>query len=88
MLKEYISQIAPLDKKEWAAFQHILKREHFPKKQVFLLEGQICYHSAFLEKGLFKLSLTGSKGDEKIIQLNPENTFFSDCESYQHEKCL
>ena len=86
MLKQYLNQISPLSNEEWTAFQSILKKEILSKKHFFLLQGEVCNRSAFVEKGLFKISLTDSKGNERIVQINPENTFISDCESYQQQK--
>lgn len=84
--KQHISKIADLTETEWSAFHSMLSFVSLDKKQCFLNAGQICFSSAFISKGLFKLYTTDTQGNEKIIQFNIENTFLSDCESYLNKK--
>ncbi len=82
IFRQHITKTADLTGQEWTAFSTILKSKSIAKKQLFLQAGQICYSSAFVVKGLFKLYAIDTQGNEKIIQFNIENTFLSDCESY------
>lgn len=85
-LRNHITKLAPLTEKEWQAFTAILQPLTLIKRQTFLNAGSICYSSAFVVTGLFKVYTTDTQGNEKIIQFNREHTFLSDCESYLHKK--
>lgn len=84
--RQHITQIADLTEQEWRAFTRILNSQTIHKKQLFLQAGRVCYSSAFVVNGIFKLYTIDTQGNEKIIQFNFENTFLSDCESYINKK--
>lgn len=61
----------------------ISKQKHIDVKkgEFLLMQGDICRHSFFVEKGLLRYYSIDSKGKEHILQFAPENWFIADRES-------
>src|SRR5690606_20858785 len=52
------------------------------KKQYFLQEGDVCRHTAFVEKGILRTFVTGEKGNEPILQFSMEGWWAADLYSF------
>jgi len=52
------------------------------KKQYLLQEGDICAHTAFVEKGMLRTYSIDEKGNEHILQFSPEGWWVSDLYSF------
>lgn len=77
-LRKQVEKIVKINDAEWEAFQSILKPKQVKKNELFLEQGQVCRHMAFIAKGYVRFYfLVGA--EEVTKEFNFENTF---CGSY------
>lgn len=64
--------------------EEILKRctkKTVAKGSFLLMQGELCHHHFFVEKGLLRQYTIDDKGKEHIVQFAPENWFMGDRDS-------
>lgn len=79
-INSYIS--TPLTGEQTILIEQTLKPKRFRKKQYLLQEGQVCQYAAFIVNGAMRQYSVDDKGVEHIVQLNIENWWAVDRESY------
>jgi CRP-like cAMP-binding protein len=77
-LRKQVEKIVKINDAEWAAFQSILKPKQIKKNELFLEQGKVCRHMAFIAKGYVRFYfLVGAV--EVTKEFSFENSF---CGSY------
>ena len=77
-LRQQVEKIVKINDAEWAAFECILKPKQLKKHELFLEQGQVCRHMAFIAKGYVRFYfLVGA--EEVTKEFSFENSF---CGSY------
>ncbi|AHM58736.1 cyclic nucleotide binding regulatory protein [Flammeovirgaceae bacterium 311] len=77
-LRTQIEKVIKINDAEWTAFQSILKPKQVKKNELFLEQGQVCRHMAFIAKGYVRFYFL-VEDEEVTKEFNFENTF---CGSY------
>lgn len=77
-----ISQNVEISEEEFDYFKSLFLPKKLRKKQYFLQEGEICTHTAFVEKGLMRSYTIDSKGNDHILQFAFEGWWLTDLYSY------
>ena len=72
----------PLTQEEEAFIKQYLTPKKLRKKQYFLQEGDICKHTAFVEKGALRAYVLDEKGDEHITAFALEGWSIGDLPSF------
>jgi CRP-like cAMP-binding protein len=80
--KEYLFRQAAVTSEEYDVLSPLLQFRHFRPGEFVLMEGDICMHHLFVEKGLLRSYTVDEAGKEHIIQFAPENWFIGDRGSY------
>lgn len=78
----HLEEKIKLSNKDKEVLQTFFKPVHLVKKQLLLVEGNVCRQLAFVTKGLLKAYHTDEKGNEHINQFSPEGWWTSDMNSY------
>jgi len=80
-LADYLIAHVPIDPDIIRQIVDSQKTAPVSKGEYLLMQGEICRHSFFVEKGLLRYYSIDSKGKEHILQFAPENWFVVDRES-------
>ncbi|OFY83713.1 MAG: hypothetical protein A3F72_12825 [Bacteroidetes bacterium RIFCSPLOWO2_12_FULL_35_15] len=54
-MRQSLSQISPINEKDWQLFSKYLKLKTYKKGDLFIKEGQLCNHIGFLNKGIARV---------------------------------
>ena len=76
------SATVSLSQEEEALLKQYLTPKKIRKKQYLLQEGDVCKHSAFVEKGALRAYVLDEKGDEHITAFALEGWAISDLSSF------
>lgn len=85
-LREIINNFETLNNHEWSELLLIATSQSLKKGSFFLQKGEVCQHSAFVEKGNLRHFMIDTSGKQKILQFSMQNEFVSDCESYMNQQ--
>lgn len=77
-----INEKIPLAESEQELFKTYLKPKKLRKRQFLLQEGDVCKHTAFVEKGMLRSYSVDEKGAERILQFAPEGWYIADLYSF------
>lgn len=77
-----INERISLTESEQELFTSYLKPKKLRKRQFLLQEGDVCKHSAFVEKGMLRSYSVDEKGNERILQFAPEGWHIADLYSF------
>lgn len=77
-----INEKIPLTESEQEQFKAYLKPKKLRKRQFLLQEGDVCKHTAFVEKGMLRSYSVDEKGVERILQFAPEGWYIADLYSF------
>lgn len=84
--EEFLARKAAMSSQEYEALKPFVQIKHFQPGAFILMEGDVCNHHLFVEKGLLRSYTIDEAGKEHIIQFAPENWFIGDRGSfYFHE---
>ena len=75
-----------LTAEEEGLLKQYLTPKKIRKKQYLLQEGDVCKHSAFVEKGALRAYVLGEKGDEHITAFALEGWAISDLPSFMKQE--
>lgn len=82
-LRNYLNEKGEFSDRDLELIQSVAVEKKLRKHQFLLQEGDVCYHSSFVVKGLLKAYHVDSKGTEHIVQFAPENYWTGDRESLE-----
>lgn len=72
----------PLANNEFELVKQAFSPKKLKRKQYFLQEGEVCWHSAFIVKGALRLYTVDDRDVEHTLQLAIENWWITDWESW------
>ena len=83
-LFDYINSYSPngISEKDFEVIKGYFTPKRLRKRQYFLQEGDICKYYGFILSGAMRQYTVDDKGTEYIVQLNIENWWVGDRESY------
>lgn len=76
--RRQVEKLVKISNEEWEAFQKILKPARLKRHDIFLEQGKVCRHMAFIEKGYVRFYFLAG-GTEITKEFSFENSF---CGSY------
>lgn len=79
---EYLAEKAGVTDAEFELLKPMIVFKQFEAGEFLLMEGDICHHHIFVERGLLRSYTIDEAGKEHIIQFAPENWFIGDRGSY------
>lgn len=86
LLYDTIQKTVDIKEDEFIAFTKYFTPKKVGKRQYFLREGDICFHQAFVNKGILRSYTIDSNGNEVILQFASERWWVADLSSYiNHE---
>jgi CRP-like cAMP-binding protein len=80
--QEFLTRKASISPAEYEALQPFVLIKTFQPGEFVLLEGNVCNHHLFVEKGLLRSFTVDESGKEHILQFAPESWFIGDRGSY------
>jgi len=81
IFRAYISAQGGFNNEELDRICSVATQRKLRRKQLVLLEGEICRHKIFVAQGLLKNYRVRDDGTESILRFAPENTWTTDHES-------
>ncbi|MBD2767299.1 Crp/Fnr family transcriptional regulator [Hymenobacter sp. BT664] len=81
-LETFLSTLVELDNKELSFLKETISIETVNKGDYFIMSGQTSTKVSFINEGLFKMSMTDSDGNEKIIDFLEPSNFVTDYISF------
>jgi len=85
-LETFLSALVPLDSDELNFLRSLIKMETIEKGAFYVKSGQTCTKVSFINKGLFKMSIGDSFGNEKIIEFLAAPQFVTDYISFLNQE--
>lgn len=86
LLYNTISNTIEIEEEDFLSFTKFFVPKKIPRRQLFLKEGEICFHQAFVNKGILRSYTTDNNGNDFILQFSPERWWIADLSSYlKHE---
>ena len=86
LLYDTIQKTVDIKEDEFIAFTKYFTPKKVGKRQYFLREGEICFHQAFVNKGILRSYTIDSNGNEVILQFASKRWWVADLSSYiNHE---
>ena len=76
-----IRSLIDLNEEEIECINRLFKRKEIKKGDFFLVDGQVCKHAGFIEKGLIRYFINHD-GEEKTYEFGQENNFVCNYESF------
>ncbi|HEX8349824.1 MAG TPA: Crp/Fnr family transcriptional regulator [Hymenobacter sp.] len=84
-LESFLLSLVDLNNKELSLLNEAISIETVDKGNYFIINGQISNKVSFINEGLFKMSMTDSDGNEKIIEFLEPCTFVTDYISFLNQ---
>jgi len=86
LLHDTIQRTVEIKEDEFLAFTKYFTYKKIEKREFFLTEGEICFHQAFVKKGILRSYTLDNNGNEIILQFASERWWVADLSSYiNHE---
>jgi CRP-like cAMP-binding protein len=85
-LKDHITRLNNIPEQDLIKILSYFSVIEINKKQNLLIEGQICKHNYFVDKGCLRLFFINEKGMEQTIQFALENWWLADYSSFSAQK--
>lgn len=79
--REYLIEKFDVEESDTALILKLVKEKNIASGTFLLKPGEICEHTFFVEKGLFRLYSLSEDGKEHILQFASENWLLSDRDS-------
>lgn len=79
--REYLIEKFDVEESDTALILKLVKEKNIASGTFLLKPGEICQHTFFVEKGLFRLYSLSEDGKEHILQFASENWLLSDRDS-------
>jgi len=86
LLYNTISNTIEIEEKDFISFTKFFVYKKIPRREYFLMEGEICFHQAFVNKGILRSFTRDNNGNDFVLQFAPERWWLADLSSYlNHE---
>lgn len=82
--KDYIKEQANLSDEEIELMRSMAVEKTLRRREFLLHQGDVCRYKIFITKGLLRTYCTREDGSEHIMHFSPENTWFTDPESFEN----
>ncbi len=82
MFFDYITKIIPLSDKDKEILSNLIVHKKLRKRQYFLQEGNVSYHSAWVIKGCLRTYSVNENGLEQTMQIAVEGWWSTDMYSF------
>ena len=86
LLFKYIQNKTEIDSKSFSACCHYFKPKEVKKNEIILMEGDICHHNIFVNKGCLKFYAVNDEGKELIRYFAFESKFGTALSSFIEQK--
>ena len=80
--ESYIKEQANLSDDDIELMRATAVEKTLRRKEVLVREGEVCRYKIFVTKGLLRAYTTREEGSEHIVHFSPENSWFTDPESF------
>jgi len=80
--ESYIKEQANLSDDDIELMRATAVEKTLRRKEVLVREGEVCRYKIFVTKGLLRSYTTHEDGSEHIMHFSPENSWFTDPESF------
>ena len=80
-IHQVISSFIEISDEEWVVYSSMLRTREIKKKEILLVEGNICREVFFVNCGLLRVYFIDNNGEEKTFHFALENTFATDYKS-------
>jgi len=80
--EKYIQQQASIDPAEMELIHSKAIEKTLRRRDILVREGDVCRYKIFVTRGLLRAYATRNDGTEHIVHFSPENTWFTEPESF------